>query len=1196
MGIMALRLPDILSKCVASRWRLFLTLLALFFVLILLLLLAAPTLLSSNLAQNQLKATLSTTLHGPVDWSSLQLSWTRGLQLHNLTVGPTTGALRQARLAEIDCRPGFGFGAKSGASFGLDLFLRLDDLQLELAPPASPAPPPVPTEEKVDPLTALAQGLDRFASLSWPLPIDLRVDVAVAPITLSYHDPGSGHRLRYAEGDLQFKMPSLEQSPLTFSLNGKMAVDEHPLGALRLATEMTGLVSPSGRLVPAGALLSTVVDFPGLMLKADGRLDQEQGLQGELNLDLPQLQKIVVPFLPSTLPQMGGTLLATLHATVDKEQDLALSCTLAGRKLSGDKVGPIDFDLGQQIKADHRRQLVTLGGGVLMIPQFLEANWEARVEEPSSPERRVSAQLHQLKIDLDPALALAAPFLPPGLPQLSGGQLRLRDLDLQLHGAEGEGELRLANATVTLQSVRLRELTVSGIDLATSDLDIPLSAYFPASVTAGIEWKIAAIDLNGAQPLALSGVAGSGNLAIAALRKGEGEGRFSANGRFDHQLRLKSAEATGLAQLRTLANDLHLAFALQPDGGIRVETLEFNTAIATLTATLAGKELPSLPLRQTLQVAGVTLRPGESLPAIKSVTFSVDSPAAFNVSVAGNLTAERLLTLNTQSRLELPRLIALAGPLLPEKLAASGVISNELQLVATLPDRPLPTGQTPLRSAKNALALLQELSGTLQLDGVELHLPLANGSLHLSGITTPQPFSLRSSNHGEKIDLAGALVFDLRAGSSINGKLLPAEHGQITCNGELRDWDRAFLAESVEIAPLGLAERSELTLAGLASFLDQPLPPSPATLLQRLDATLFSEIGLNLRTDAPQLLPDLNVTGKTLAGSRIDLRGGESLRLHAYVDAENLNVNIANGPQLQGLQAHFLLDRTLQIRSAMTARAPWLPLSTSLVQPLPPPLPPPLAEERERLHDDLRGNSGGERSLSLQALTLSGLPLPLTISALEAEIATGQAEAGMNFLQLDLLGGTLRARALLDLRPLVPVLSAEALFTNLDLDRLVSGDARLRPGAEESSISGEGFLRVPLLDERRAFLEGLTLSARLRHIGAKSFDRALVSLDPHETNEAIMAQRKLLRLGRLQRAEVEVSDGALSLSGAVNVEDVTIDLPKIDRLRLADLPLHKELAPLLTAISAVRPPLEFVRADILDIGAQGEISLRKEEK
>lgn len=1194
---MALRLPDILSKCVASRWRLFLTLLSLSFLLILLLILAAPTILSSNLAQNRLKSTLSTALQGPVNWSSLQLSWRRGLQLHDFTVGPAAGALRQARLAAIDCRPGFGFAAKSGASFGLELYLRLEDLQLELAPSTTPATPPsAPTGEKPDPLSALAQGLDRFATLNWPLPIDLRVDVVAVPLTLSYHDPASGHRLRFAEGDLQFKMPSLEQAPLTFSLNGQLAVDEHPLGALRLATEIAGLVAPSGRLIPAGALLSTVVDFPGLLLKADGRLDQDQGVQGELNLDLPQLQRVAAPFLPANLPAINGTLLATLLARVDNEQDLALSCTLAGRKLSADKFGPLDFDLGQQIKTDHQRQLVTLGGGVLMVPHFLEANWEARVEEPSSPARQVSARLHHLGIDLDQALAQAVPFFPPGLPQITGGQLQLQDLDLELHGAGGDGELRLANATVTLENVRHGALNIAGVDLAASDLKIPLHAYFPASVGAGIEWKVASIDQGGAQPLALSSLAGSGHLAIATIRQAEGEGRLSANGRFDHQLSLKGAEVPGLGRLSALANNLHLAFALQPDGGISVETLLLNTDIAALTTTVAGKELQPLPLRQTLRMEGVALPSGTVLPSIRNVAFSVTSPPFLKVEVAGSMTAERLLSLQSQSSLELSRLTALVGPLLPEKLTAGGTISSELTLIATLPERPLPAGKAPLRSARNALALLQELKGSLQLDDVELRLPLPNGNLHLSGIGTPQPFSLRSSNRGERIDLAGALVFDLRTDSSFNGKALPAEHGEIAFSGELRDWDRAFLAEHLSITPLGLTERAELTVAGLAAFLDLPLPPPPATLLQRLDATLFSEIDLNLRPEAPPLLPELAVTGRTLAGSRLDLRGNDFLRLHAYADIDNLNVTMAKGEQLQGLQAHVNLDRTLQIRTAATARVHWRPLSTSLVQPLPPPLAPLLDGERRRLHDDLRGNSGQERSLAIQSLTLPGPAGALTISALEAELVSAPEELGMNFLQAELLGGTLRARALLDLRPAVPTLNAEALFTNLDLSRLDSGLTATRPGGAESSISGEGSLRLPLLDERRALLEGLSLSARLRSIGAKSFDRALASLDPYERNEAIMAQRKLLRLGQLQGVEVEARDGALSLSGAVSSRGISLALPRIDRLRLADLPLQKELAPLLSAISAARPPLEFVRADTIAIGAQGEISLRQEEQ
>lgn len=1199
---MTLRLPEIFSKSVATRLRQVGTFLAFLLILFSLLILAAPTILSSQFAQNRLKATLSTTLRGPVNWSRLQLSWSHGLQLRDLTIGPAKGALRQARIGAIDCRPGFGFGAEAGDSFGFDLFLHLHELQVVLAPPepTTPSPVAVPPEERPDPLTALAQALDRFATLSFPLPIDLRIDVAIDPISLSYLDPASGRSLLLEEGSLQLLIPSLERAPLSFSLEGKIQVDEHRLGALHLATQISGLVAPSGRIVPATAFLSTVGEFPGIRVKAEGRLDQEQGLNSELRLDLPALQVVAAPFLPADLSPLGGTLLATLHAQLDQEENLALSCTLIGDKIQAAEVGPVNFDLGQQIELDQRRQIVTLGGGVLTIPQLLEARWEASVAQPTSLKRQVSARLQELDLNLDQALILAAPLLPPGLPQLPGGRLQLRDLDLQLHGAEGDGELRLARAEVVLPELHLvqpeAELSGVGIELVVTDLATPLTAYFPDSLATTLEWKVAGLQLRGAQPLALQGLDSAGTLAITDVCKEEGKGGLSGKGSFNHQLYLKSAEVPALARISDLANDLHLSFALLAGGGIKMESMQLTTTIAAVTATVAGKKLLPLPISQNLQIDDLELLSGESLPRIKNIAFSLSSPQLLTLTSTASLATERLLTLNLRTRIELPRLMEVAGPLLPKGLTASGTISKEVQLVATLPDQPLPGGQQPLRSAQSALALLKEVSGSVQLDGVEAHLPLTNGTLHLSAIKTPQALRLQSRRNGEEIDLSGAIDFDLRAGSVFNGKTLPVGPGQITLRGEVRDWDRVFVAETIKVAALGIAQRSELTITGLTTLLDETLPPPPATLLQRLDATLFSEIDLNLRPESLSLLPELTMSGSTFAGTRIDLRAGQSLRLHAYADVKDLDLSLAQGPQLHGLQAHFNLDRSLKIRSAATSQGRFLPLSTLLVQPLPLALPPPLAGEKRRLHDDLRGSSSKERSLRIADLTLPLAPLPLTIQSLEGEILTGQEEAGMNFLQMELLGGTLRGRALIDLRPIVPVVSAEALFTNLDLDRLGRDSSHLQSAAAASSISGEGRITLPLLTEERALLEGLTLSGHLRSIGAQSFDRALARLDPYERNEAIMAQRKLLRLGQLQGVEVQVADGALSLTGAVSSRGVKIALPKIERLRLADLSLHQELAPALTAISAARNALEFVRADTIQLDAQGKISLRKEEK
>lgn len=1193
---MALRLTKILGICVASRRRLFTRLLALILLLPLLLLLAAPAILSTNLAQYRLKSILSSALHGPVNWSSLQLSWTQGLQLRNLSIGPADGTLRQASLASLDCRPGFGFGARPGGSFGFDLDLHLRGVTLELVPvaPALAAELPADAEEKLDPLTALARGLHRFVTLNWPLPFDLRVDMGIAPINLNYRDDEQGRRLNFNDGEVQVKIPSLEGAPVKVSLNGTLEADGQTLGPLRLATEIAGLVSPSGRIIPSGAFLSILVDLPGLSLSSNGNLKQGEGLQSELRLDLPLLQGAAAPLLPTTLPDLGGNLLATLHAEIDKEENLVLSSTLAGQSLQVDQFGPLDFNLGQQIRSDHRRQLVTLGGGVLMIPHLLEANWEARVEEPVSPQRRVSATLHHLSLDLDQAQKLAAPLLPANGPQLGGGELQLRDLDLQLRGEDGEGEMNLAQAGMTLRSFRLGEAALDGVTLIGRDLNVPLHAYFPASAGAEIEWSVAAGALGGAQPLEVRALEGSGRLRLASLHK-DREGRLQARGGIDHQLRIKSAEAAGLAQIASLTNDLRLDFALLADGTLRAEDFAFETAVGALRVTTAAKKMPPLPLRQSLRMTGMELHPGEKFPRIEKVVLSITSPDLIKVEAEGGLTPERLLTLNAQTALDLSRLMPLARPLLPAELILNGKLSNDLHLIAVLPDRPLPAGQAPLRTMRTALAPLREMTATLQLDNVEVRLPLTEGLLHLGAIQTSRPLTLRSRNGGDDIELGGAVAFDLRQGSRFNAQPLPAAQGRITLEGELRHWDRAFLGETVVLEPLGVAVRSELTVTGLAALLDQPLPPSPATLLQRLDATLFSELDLHLRPGAPTLLPGMVVSGKTFAGSRVDLRGGDSLRLVAYADIEDLALKVTDGPQLQGLKAHLNLERALRIRSTAPVTTPWSPFSTSLVSPLPPPMAATTAGERRRLHDDLRGSIGGERDLSIQALTLPAGPLPLHLSDLEAEIATGTEVCGLNFLQAELLGGTLRARALFDLSSEIPVLGVEALFTNLDLGRLDSTAAQTGDGEVSSSISGEGSLRLPLFSEQRPLLENLGLSARLRKIGAQSFDKALASLDPYERNEAIMAQRQLLRLGRLEAVEVQASDGAISLSGAVSSRGISLTLPKIERLRLADLPVQEQLSPLLNVITTARSALEIARAGTIQLDAQGAISLLQED-
>lgn len=1194
------RLREILAKSLATRLRRVVAFFAVSFLLTVLLILAAPTILSSNFAQTRLKAVLSSSLHGPVEWSALQLSWSRGLQLHDFTLGPASGALRQARIGTLDCRPAYTIGQ------GAALDLQMQELTLELAPASATAvAKETPAAPATDPLTALAQALDNFATLSFPLPVDLRLDLSIAPITLRYTDPATQRRILFDEGALKIRTPSLKSDALTLHLDGKLAVDDHPLGVLTFATEITKLVAPSGRIVPAGAQLTMSGRIPGISVQGEGSLAQGDGFNGELHIDLPALQQMAAPFLPADLPTLEGTLLATLQGKIDQKQNLDLRCTLAGRGLTASggqlpaAIGPLNLDLAQGISTDQQRRIVTFSDGHLQMPPLISADWRAEVSDPNSPQRRVSATLQSFKVDLDQTLALAVPFLPSNLPQISGGEVQLRDLDLQLRGTNGDGELNLAEAQLQLSALQLQQaaapLHLNDIKLAATGIKIPLKAYFPTNLRSDLSWQISALQMKRPQQLTLQGLSGRGDLQINAIEKGVNGGNLSAQATFNHQLRLKTAAISGLARIDDLASELQLSAALSADGIIKVGTMNLKTDIAALIAIVANKELLPMPVKQDLSIDQLEMRKGADLPQITGLTLTISSPQAFSLNSSASLSGERTLTMTTHSELELPRLLAIAAQLTPKDFRASGSISSDLSLVATIPDRLLlPTGKKPLRSAQAGLALLDELSASLHFNQVELHAPIGSNTLHLSNLQTPQPFRLQSSRQGNQLELNGVMNFDLLS-STLNGQRLPTEHLQLTINSELQDWDRAFFAEKIEIEPLGLVQQSELTITGLAATLDTPMPHTPAFLLQRLNATLFSELDLQLRPeDATLLLPGLQGSGRLLAGSRIDLTAGDNLQAQLYSDVDDLTIEMEKGVQLAGLTAHLDLNRSLKISSAVKPGR-WRPLSTSLVQPQTLSTPPALAGDKRRLLDDLRGSHGGERSLLIKSVSLPVAGIPLRLTNLEADLVTG-AELGLNFLQVDLLGGTLRSQALIDLRPVVPVLAVEARFTNLDLDRLGGDNSAPSPGASATSISGEGRITLPLLSEERALLEGLNLQLNLRDIGSQTFDRTLARLDPYERNEAIQAQRKTLRRGELQWVNLQAADGALAMSGAISVSGINLALPKIERLRLAELSLSRELAPLLRTIDSLRSGLEFTRTDTIQIAADGKITLGKEEK
>jgi hypothetical protein len=446
---------------------------------------------------------------------------------------------------------------------------------------------------------------------------------------------------------------------------------------------------------------------------------------------------------------------------------------------------------------------------------------------------------------------------------------------------------------------------------------------------------------------------------------------------------------------------------------------------------------------------------------------------------------------------------------------------------------------------------------------------------------------------GGNIRVEGDIAFGGLAGLPGAAATLPPQSGTIALDVEMNNWQSLTLHEKLQISPLGISQRADAAVGRLDGLLE-PDKITAATLLQRLDATVTTDVAARFPTTLTPVPGGVEIAGNGNATLQMDLAGGKSLRVRATAATRDLGVRLKNGTTVEGMTADILLDRTYALsRSTETG---WNPLSASLVRPLPDQSGAAAAAElANRVREDLRGQEQGSRRFTIRKVTIAGGKVPLELTALEGDLLLTPEETGLSFFQAETLGGTVRLRGMIDLRPEVPAVSAACSFSNLETFLLLPPDVRQksRTKGEETAVTGEVSLDAPLSSGQRELLEGIKVRLNLRRIGRETLERALFSLDPYERNEQVVAQRKLLRNGNLNWLRAGTLDGSFSLEGEVQAKGINVTLPPVERIRLADLPLKKQMATTLAGVKKLRTLLDLVRADTLIVGPDGKISLKR---
>jgi len=1195
------RIKHLLSGVRLKRLLLAVSLIALTALLLSVAVIAAlPAILSTPSVQEHIRVSLSKTLKRRVTWSTMDVSWSHGMELKGFTLGAGPAPLLNLSMDEMTLTPKISY---RDGRMRVDLSLRCRNISAESAP--GPPSPPKPYKE---PLTAIAEALQQFEGMNQPLPIDLGTALAVEQVNLAYRDPKSGRELKLGNLAFRFAMPSLADKPITAELRSNLAVDGHPLETISLSADIQRLVTASRHIHPASALIALKAVLPGGSLALQGGLLEPEGFAAKARFQLQPMMTAYGPLLPKSAPALRGNLTLDLLAKADKSHNLHISMemngsqlAMSGGSLQKKRVGPLNMHIQQTIASDHKKESVRFTDGSASIDKVITASWEATVDRPSRKDRDLTAQLGPVRVDLKQALNAAGPFLPARFPVKElAGELSLRQLSAHLQGQKKLGKVSLDKLGISIPHLRMalpqKEMIADRLELAIDQAAVSLEGGQPTKVDANLSYALRRVALSGNQPIVAGDVRGMMRLAVKDIDlKTASPRKVVANAELNQSLDLGRINVERKLAATALHQKINAVIHARKSGEIEVTLPELMVSSTGVQVSTAGKQLKPLPLTAAVTAGGIRLGAAkDALPVVEHAAFTLGVENFMQLSGKAALSGGQRPVATTEgtAKVDLDRMLPVAAPFLPKGVAAGGNTSLTWNLSAPTAQRPLPKTKNPLAMAKAALEMADRARIEVLLNSRGIKLPLKNGNLTIADLRTVQPLRIVVPGNSGIITLDGNIAFAGLGGLSGSSGKVPVQNGTISLRGDLAGWRNLKLHEELRAQPFGIIQKADAAINRLDLLLDKPGPLTPDLLLRQLDAVVKTDLETHFPARSTPIPGGAELSGDSSAHIELALAAGHDVRLQATATAREFGAKLPNGTRVEGVRGDLLFDRTYAL--SKDGSPDWNPLSTSLVRPLPETSAASgTGEIASRLREDLRGHESGSRRFTIKRVVVESAGTPLELTSLEGDLLLGPREMGLAFFQSEVLGGTVRLRSMIDLKSEVPNISTACSFTNLATSLLIPPDKQRKDvgNRTDSEISGEISLNAPLRSGQRELLEGLRMRLNLRKIGANTLERALFSLDPNERNEQIVAQRKLLRHGSLQGLQVSALDGALSLEGDVIVKGVNISLPKVERLRLSELPVNKQITKALAGVPSLLKVLDMARANTLVVGPDGKFAL-----
>jgi len=1171
-----------------------------------------PTIVSTDRFHRLITEQLERSLNQPVHIRKIDWTWTRGLTISGLNIAGlpdfSDKPLISLSRAHLVIRLPDLLKRRLNFTFLLEnpeIHLVRDEsgrLNLTEAFAGAEAEAKAPEPEPEAPKSAFA------------LPLDIKTDIHLADIYVSFQDLQTNQRYTLKNGDVRLKAPSIIERPLQASIDADMAVNGQDIPHCAINADIKNLFGPNGKIRPARASARVEADLPGTSIDIKGDMTAK-GIKGKVSIDLETLAGIAAPMLPGVLKNtdIGGRIHLKAEAAQTGKDAIEFETTLSGETLSvagkligGNRLGPGDIDVRAAGAMDLNKDRLTLAPLAIQLLNNSRLELQGKIDALGDPAPLIDLTVAPVHIDLKEIADFGSAYLPPGLAlarspedrtELSIEKLRLkgrlptgrataeiRNLALSASHLSYQRKSKSSTESSTDIQIQNPRLSIPSVKTTLADL-MPASAELSAAVRIK-EMVYAAGDTRlSVNRLALEAING-----IAEDIEQEDHSPLGVSGNFGIS-NTASIDALTFKDRLTLAGarqELSVKLAVDPDGtangamerlAIRIPRIKLSDPSYGPVETSAGVHLSLSDLRvNDIEALDLDI---EDLAA----RLDVGRMLALNIHANAEQTGKKGLNARADADIRLNEIMKTFK--LKDRLKMDGEGNARLQIQVS-GKRPGPEQTAGLKALK--------LSESLDfLDRCRIDLDLSNGAFHyqpddptrltIGRISGDPLLSYRLSGKtasgrlSSRIDIKGVSnIFTLRPKQPVSARLsLDLRH---------KGAERIKGSQRLHVQPGGIEQTAEISLDDIGSAIAHK---DPYEIFRRISGQAAAGIRIKeargLKKFAAPGMETVNLDGSVSSAVNVRKLPENKVAAEVRLSAADLSAAMTDLFTLNGINGDIVLSKDLNIEKTDAAgtegvMGSWLSrqvMRSNGPSPSSGPLPSSALNSRIK---QMTAYSAPEHGLSLQSGEFNAGGLPIAIGPSRISLGLSRGLPGIDYFNLDILGGTFLGDLLIRPSPSGYLLETRINFTGIDPGQIFPEAAAGIEGGQ-SEVSGALSASIPIARQMQNVLENSEIRVDFRKIGSRALERLLYALDPYESNEAIVSQRRILRMGSPKEIHLEIKDGFLSLEGEIMVRSVPIAIPPIERLNIARLPGIEEFESSLSVIGPIIEALDMAAAEIL---------------